>query len=619
MYGLLLENVAEVIRMNYGQSQWDEIKQRAEVTQLQFVNHQAYSETYMHRICKAASEILDLSRDELMYKFGETFVHQMTKKGYRDILRVLGRNVRDFVNGLDNLHEYLKFSYPKLKPPSFIVTQEDFAGITLEYKSKRRGFTYYVKGQLEAVCREFYNTNVMIDILSENIVSDMTNISYRMKFDNTLSNTSDDARPRSSLRNDLTISNSLFFYLFPFNVVFNENMVIVAVGSSLKTIMDDAQGRAIDEVFTLKKPPITLTYNNVRNHLNNVFELSTMDNVGPDREEQEEGSNGLALRGQMVLMVEWQVIVYLASPILANLEDMKRAGLFINDLCMHDSSRELVLAGTQQSVEMKLALSQEEQKARQLEQNLKTLDKEMKKTDDLLYQMIPKSIAQQLRRGVSPVDTCKLYESVSIVFTDIKGFTKICSPLKPTDVVKLLNTMYTLFDRFSDQHNIFKVETIGDAYMGVGGCPNENQEHPVNALEMALHMVMATGMITTPNGDNLQIRAGVHSGSAIAGIVGMTMPRYCLFGKSVQIANLMESSGMPDRVQVSEDTKKLLSKTTYIFEKRQDKIQFLEREMTTYFVQRPLMLDEKSKREYAHVQKLVRDTEADADFTMAAD
>ena len=53
-----------------------------------------------------------------------------------------------------------------------------------------------------------------------------------------------------------------------------------------------------------------------------------------------------------------------------------------------------------------------------------------------------------------------------------------------------------------------KVETIGDAYMGVGGCPNENQEHPVNALEMALHMVMATGMITTPNGDNLQIRAG---------------------------------------------------------------------------------------------------------------
>ena len=87
---------------------------------------------------------------------------------------------------------------------------------------------------------------------------------------------------------------------------------------------------------------------------------------------------------------------------------MKRAGLFINDLCMHDSSRELVLAGTQQSVEMKLALSQEEQKARQLEQNLKTLDKEMKKTDDLLYQMIPKSIAQQLRRGVSPVDTCKV-------------------------------------------------------------------------------------------------------------------------------------------------------------------------------------------------------------------
>jgi guanylate cyclase len=86
-----------------------------------------------------------------MEMFGEDFVAFVSQYGYDKFLRVLGRHMRDFLNGLDNLHEYMKFSYPKLKPPSFFVEKETEAGLTLHYRSKRKGFVHYVKGQIREV------------------------------------------------------------------------------------------------------------------------------------------------------------------------------------------------------------------------------------------------------------------------------------------------------------------------------------------------------------------------------------------------------------------------------------------------------------------------------------
>lgn len=83
-------------------------------------------------------------------------------------------------------------------------------------------------------------------------------------------------------------------------------------------------------------------------------------------------------------------------------------GLYINDLSMHDFSRDLMLAGTQQSVELKLALDQEQQKSKKLEESMRKLDEEMRRTDELLYQMIPKQVADRLRRGENPIDTCEV-------------------------------------------------------------------------------------------------------------------------------------------------------------------------------------------------------------------
>ncbi|GCC17554.1 hypothetical protein chiPu_0017595 [Chiloscyllium punctatum] len=222
-----------------------------------------------------------------------------------------------------------------------------------------------------------------------------------------------------------------------------------------------------------------------------------------------DGSRCLRLKGQMRFMSEWESIIFLGTPVMESLGAMFKTGLYINDLSMHDSSRDLVLAGTQQSEELKRALIQEQKKSSKLEESMKMLDYEMKKTDDLLYRMIPKPVAKSLRKGLPSVNTCEVFPDVTILFSDVVGFTRICSHITPMQVVSMLNTMYTLFDTLSEKHRVFKVETIGDAYMVVAGVPEKTKYHAHNICDMALDMVRSIDHLKDPStGNNIQIRVG---------------------------------------------------------------------------------------------------------------
>lgn len=139
-----------------------------------------------------------------------------------------------------------------------------------------------------------------------------------------------------------------------------------------------------------------------------------------------------------------------------------------------------------------------------------------------------------------------------------KGFTKYSSSVPPAELVEFLNDMYQRFDDISAVEGIFKVEIIGDAYFGVAGCPTPHQQHAEKCARGALAMIDAVESmkIDTPAlaAANVQIRIGVHSGAVVAGVVGMKDPRYHLFGDTVTYANLMESEGIPGKVQCSDRT-----------------------------------------------------------------
>jgi guanylate cyclase, other len=151
MYGLLIEAVIDVIKRKYGEEMWLEISKKCKLQSNSFSTQQQYSETLIIKITKCLSQTLNKDYDSLMEIFGIEFVNFVGLYGYDRMLRVLGRHMRDFLNGLDNLHEYMKFTYPKLKPPSFYVEKEDINGLVLHYRSKRTGFIHYVKGQIKQV------------------------------------------------------------------------------------------------------------------------------------------------------------------------------------------------------------------------------------------------------------------------------------------------------------------------------------------------------------------------------------------------------------------------------------------------------------------------------------
>ncbi|KAM8741646.1 retinal guanylyl cyclase 1 [Acanthopagrus schlegelii] len=188
------------------------------------------------------------------------------------------------------------------------------------------------------------------------------------------------------------------------------------------------------------------------------------------------------------------------------------------------------------------------------------LEVERQKTDKLLAQMLPKSVAQALKTG-KPVKP-EHFSEVTLYFSDIVGFTTISALSEPIEVVDLLNDLYTLFDAIIGLHDVYKVETIGDAYMVASGVPNRNgNRHAAEMANMSLDILHCIGTFKMRHMPDLKvrIRIGLHSGPVVAGVVGLTMPRYCLFGDTVNTASRMESTGLPYRIHVNQSTVDVLN------------------------------------------------------------
>ncbi|XP_006816871.2 atrial natriuretic peptide receptor 1-like [Saccoglossus kowalevskii] len=188
------------------------------------------------------------------------------------------------------------------------------------------------------------------------------------------------------------------------------------------------------------------------------------------------------------------------------------------------------------------------------------LEVEKKKTEVLLYRMLPESVAIKLKNGEAI--TAESFDAVTIFFSDIVGFTALSAQSTPFQVVDLLNDLYTAFDAIIETVDVYKVETIGDAYMVVSGLPTRNGDrHAGEICTMALKLLSAveTFKIRHRPDDKLKLRIGLHTGPCVAGVVGLTMPRYCLFGDTVNTASRFESNGLPLRIHVSPTTVKLLN------------------------------------------------------------
>ncbi|MDQ2935404.1 MAG: adenylate/guanylate cyclase domain-containing protein [Chloroflexota bacterium] len=200
-----------------------------------------------------------------------------------------------------------------------------------------------------------------------------------------------------------------------------------------------------------------------------------------------------------------------------------------------------------------------------LQYAVRARDEAFARSEGLLLNVLPKSIAQRLKR--EPGVIAEAHAEVTVLFADVVDFTPFTERTEPEQVVGVLDTIFSAFDALAARHGLEKIKTIGDAYMVASGLPEPRVDHATAMAEMALDMRAEFGGLCEPLGLDLAIRIGMDSGPVIAGVIGRHKFTYDLWGDTVNTASRMESHGLAGQIQVSEATYRRLCET-YEFDER---------------------------------------------------
>ncbi|NUM41769.1 MAG: hypothetical protein HUU45_09090 [Leptospiraceae bacterium] len=193
---------------------------------------------------------------------------------------------------------------------------------------------------------------------------------------------------------------------------------------------------------------------------------------------------------------------------------------------------------------------------KETEEARKIADHEKQKSENLLLNILPEDVATELKEKgfTEPVH----FESVSVMFTDFKGFTKIAEILSPQELVKDLDTCFVQFDKITERFHLEKLKTIGDSYMAAGGIPRPNRTHAIDcvlaAFEIQSFMKAMKEIKESQALPCWELRLGIHTGPLIAGVIGEKKFAYDVWGDTVNTASRMESSGSPGRINISQAT-----------------------------------------------------------------
>ncbi len=225
----------------------------------------------------------------------------------------------------------------------------------------------------------------------------------------------------------------------------------------------------------------------------------------------------------------------------------------------------LLKARVYSSLEKKRLRDVDRKRISELQHEKELLHIEQMKTEKLMLNILPKPIADRLKKGEKNI--AGNYPESTVLFSDLVGFTKMSSEKTAGELVLLLNSLFTKFDQRAEDLGLEKIKTIGDAYMAVGGLPIPRADHADIVADMALGMFCDLQEFNTAHGMNLGMRIGINSGPVVAGVIGFTKFSYDLWGNTVNTASRMESTSLHGRIQISSSTQELLKSSFHIEER----------------------------------------------------
>uniref|UniRef100_A0A4W3JL76 guanylate cyclase n=1 Tax=Callorhinchus milii TaxID=7868 RepID=A0A4W3JL76_CALMI len=614
---------------HFGEEAWENLRTEVGAPD-NFMTFGVYSDDITMQLVEAACKLLDVASDVLLKQFGEYFFEFCKVSGYDHMLRTLGGNLMEFIGNIDALHSFLSLSYEEMNAPSFRLEKRQDGSMLLHYYSDRIGLCHIVPGIIGAAAFDFFNIDITMEILTcmenEKETGKREHVTFLVTQKEAYSHeqcTSPDlfdnqTRDKEQLAKQvccivcvwslsylihveihphfepvypdtLWIDAKSFCDAFPFHIVFDKELRVKQAGTNIQKIVPGLQIKDIelDKCFTIIRPKIPFKISTVLKFINSQFVFRTNREMMPDMWSDRPS---LELRGQMVWMESLECMAYLCSPLLRSLDELQERHMYISDIASHDATRDLILLNHQRLAEMELS-NQLERKKEELRILSKNLEEEKKKTETLLYAMLPRHVAHQLKEG-KKVEAGE-FKECTILFSDIVNFTVICSQCEPMQIVVMLNAMFLMFDRLTTVHDVFKVETIGDGYMVVGGVPIPISSHAERIANFALGMIIASKSVIDPvSKEPTQIRVGITTGPVLAGVVGEKMPRYCLFGDTVNTAARMESHGIPNKIQLSYSTFNMLKGKNFEIQERGEIKVKGKGIMRTYFLIRNLRATE---------------------------
>jgi class 3 adenylate cyclase len=190
------------------------------------------------------------------------------------------------------------------------------------------------------------------------------------------------------------------------------------------------------------------------------------------------------------------------------------------------------------------------------------LRQQRQQADRLLGNILPYQIANRLKVGSKSI--AENYDSVTVLFADLVQFTAASGQMEAQKLVKLLNEIFSAFDRLAEKYGLEKIKTIGDAYMAAAGLPTPRADHVDAVASMALEMQTVIKQFERPDGQPFQLRIGISTGPVIAGVIGVRKFAYDLWGDTVNLASRMESTGIPGKIQVTAEVYERLHHLYYL-------------------------------------------------------
>ena len=238
------------------------------------------------------------------------------------------------------------------------------------------------------------------------------------------------------------------------------------------------------------------------------------------------------------------------SEIESSLDQQNDKSLTVSDNSVSELfAKSFSLLGQELSEQYSVLDQKVRERTLDLEKKSSEIADALQKNEDLLLNILPKSIADRMTGTQSSI--AEHFSDASILFADLVGFTKIARATSPEQLVDLLGSIFSDFDALTDQLNLEKIKTIGDSYMVAGGVPEPSKTHCDRMAKMAIHMQDYIDQLPAFNGEKIQLRVGIHIGPVIAGVIGTRKFAYDIWGDTVNIASRMESHSLPGRTQVS--------------------------------------------------------------------